>query len=452
MEYDPRVKARIHVVGGPATGQVHDLERPQSLIVGRAADAHLSVPTDNALSRQHMALDFDPPKLRARDLQSKHGMLVNGQRMTTADLVNGDRVQVGETVLWIELLPDAVAATMPATMPTTVGRTARGWSPPAPKGKLVTVRCHCGVEATNEPARPGEEDVVFVCASCQNTYAAAPLLPDGYALVRVLGRGAMGSVYLARHATTGAVRAIKQILPKAAMSADMRKMFVREATVQAALDHPNIVRVYELVEPVPGAFSLVMEYVDGESADCLLRGSRRTSPALAVAIGCQALDGLAHAHKKQIVHRDIKEANLMLVRSPDGTVVVKVADFGLAKNFQESGASGMTQDGALGGTLPYMSNEQLLDYKYVKPPADIYALGATLYRLLTGEFPRDYRDGDNWIRTSLEQPIVPLSARAAGRALPAALCEVIEKALEPDVKRRYQSAVDMRKALAAVPV
>ena len=444
------MKARIHVIAGAATGQVRELEEPQSLIVGRAADVQLSVPADTALSRQHMAIDFAPPTLRARDLQSKHGMFVNGQRTNTSDLVNGVRVQVGETVLHIEFVHDVIAATMPATLPGAIDRTARGWSPAAPKGKLVTVRCHCGVEATNEPARPGEEDVVFVCANCQATYAAAPLLPEGYALVRVLGRGAMGSVYLARNATTGAMRAIKQILPKAAMSADMRKMFVREATVQAALDHPNIVRVYELAEPVPGAFSLVMEYVDGESADSLLRGGGRVSPALAVSIGCQALDGLAHAHAKQIVHRDIKEANLMLVRSPDGSVVVKVADFGLAKNFQESGASGMTQDGALGGTLPYMPTEQLLDYKYVKPPADIYALGATLYRLLTGEFPRDYREGENWIRIALEQPIVPLAARAAGRAVPPALCQVIEKALEPDVQRRYQSAVEMRKALAAV--
>src|SRR5205823_6526037 len=110
-----------------------------------------------------------------------------------------------------------------------------------------------------------------------------------------------------------------------------------------------------------------------------------------VAIGCQALDGLAHAHAKQIVHRDIKEANLMLLRG--STLTVKVADFGLAKNFHKSGASGMTADGALGGTLAYMPKEQLLDFKYVKPPADIYALGATLYRLLTGEYPRDYKDG-----------------------------------------------------------
>src|SRR5207245_1332066 len=160
----------------------------------------------------------------------------------------------------------------------------------------------------------------------------------------------------------------------------------------------------------------------------LLDGGRTTSPGVAVAIGCQALDGLAHAHARQIVHRDVKEANLMLVDGGGG-FVVKVADFGLAKNFHESGASGITSDGMLGGTLAYMPKEQLLDFKYVKPPADVYALGATLYRLLTGEYPRDYREGDNWIRISLEQPIVPIRERPAGRDLPASLCAVIEKAL-----------------------
>jgi hypothetical protein len=439
------VKARIHVVSGAAAGHVVELEGERKLTIGRSPDADLSIPADTALSRQHVELELDATRLRARDLKSRHGMFVNGRREVEAELATGDRVQAGDTVLQVELVYDVVAATLPA-----VQRTSRGWAAPAVDGKLVTVRCRCGVEASNEPARPGEEDVVFVCDNCQNNYAVAPILPEGYQLVRVLGRGAMGCVYLAREVATNALRAIKQILPKAAMSAQMRAMFAREATVQAVLDHPHIVRVFGLVEPMPGSFSIIMEYVDGASADTLLKDGRTVLPELVVAIASQALDGLAHAHGKQIVHRDIKEGNLMLVRTPDGSLLVKVADFGLAKNFHESGASGITREGALGGTLPYMSNEQLIDFKYVKPPADIYALGATMYRLLTGEYPRDYPDGENWIRISLEKPIIPLRHRALGRGLPAPLCTVIEKALEPDVKRRYQTAAEMRRALAAL--
>jgi serine/threonine protein kinase len=151
------------------------------------------------------------------------------------------------------------------------------------------------------------------------------------------------------------------------------------------------------------------------------------------------------------VHRDIKEANLMLIGA-GASLVVKVADFGLAKNFQEAGASGVTGDGALGGTLPYMPKEQLLDFKYVKPPADIYALGATMYRLLTGCFPRDFREGENWIRVALEAPVVAVRARESGRTVPAALSKIVERALEPDVKQRFQSADEMRRALQALRI
>ena len=424
------MRARIHVVAGAATGRVIDLEGTQAIVVGRAADVPLSVPTDAALSRQHAALELDPSGLRVRDLKSKHGVFVNSQRVEACSLTHGDQVQVGETILRIEIVHAAFAETLQAA-----------------GANLVTVRCACGL-ASSEPARPGEEAAVFVCDGCQDRFATAPVLPAGYELVRVLGRGAMGSVFLVRDAT-GELRAIKQILPRAAMSIEMRRLFVREATVQAGLQHPHIVRVFGMLEPTPGNFNLVMEFIDGASAEELIRDGRTATPALATAIGLQVLDGLAYAHARQIVHRDIKEANLMLLRAPDGGTLVKVADFGLAKNFHESGASGITRDGALGGTLPYMSNEQLLDFKYVKPPADIYALGATLYRLLSGEYPRDYRDGENWIRVSLEQPIVPLAARRLGRAVPSSLCAVIERALAPDVAHRYQSAPEMRAALAA---
>src|SRR5262249_31919927 len=151
---------------------------------------------------------------------------------------------------------------------------------------------------------------------------------------------------------------------------------------------PNIVQVHDLAEPTPGSFCIVMEYVAGESAEqALARGP--LPMVVAVNIACQALDGLSYAHQRGVVHRDVKEANLLLGADPWGRTVVKVADFGLAKNYHESGASGFTGDGTVAGTLPYMAREQLLDFRYVKPTADIYSMGVTLYRLLTGRYPRD---------------------------------------------------------------
>jgi hypothetical protein len=424
------VKGLIHVAGGPAAGRVLELDAGSVIVVGRAPDVHLSIPADAALSRRHAELELplDATRIRVRDLDSKHGMFVNGQRTGVAELASGDRVQVGDTVLRFEIF-DPIAATLPATL--------------LPAG-AASVRCRCGAISTG--VSESGDDVVYLCQRCHDELASAPALPDGFEFVRILGRGAMGCVYLARSGD-GEVRAIKQILPKAAMSGQARKLFAREAAVQAGLQHPNIVRVYGLAEPLPGSFSIIMEFVDGDSAETLLSGGKTAAPDVVIAIGCQTLDGLAHAHAKQIVHRDIKEANLMIPRT--GELAVKVADFGLAKNFHESGASGMTQDGALGGTIAYMAKEQLLDYRYVKPSADIYSMGATLYRLLTGEYPRDYKDGENWILVSLERPIVPLRARDRGRELPARLCAVIERALATEVEDRYATAQEMRAALAA---
>ena len=429
------MQVRIHVFVRGAAVRVAELAGQATLVVGRAADADVSVPEDTALSRRHLELELDAARavIVARDLQSKHGMFVNGRREAARELADGDRVQIGETVLGVEIVRPERSLHDAQTM---LSRAA---------GAQRTIRCRCGI-AFSGPEQDGD-DVVYLCPSCQDELAQTPLLPAGFELVRMLGRGAMGAVSLARETASGGLYAIKQILPKAAMSAQMRAMFVREAAVQSQLDHPNIVRVFGLVEPVPGSFSIVMEYVEGASAESLLAGGHTAPPALALAIGCQALDGLAYAHAKQIVHRDVKEANLMIVDC-GGRLAVKVADFGLAKNFHESGASGITSDGALGGTLAYMPREQLLDFKYVKPPADIYALGATLYRLLSGEYPRDYRDGDNWVRVSLEQPIVPLRARPRARDVPAGLAAVIERALEPDPQQRFASAIEMRFALA----
>ena len=306
------MKARIHIVGGPAAGRVVELDAGSTLVIGRATDVHIAIPADTALSRRHAELELplDGSRVRARDLASKHGMFVNGAKVGEAELASGERVQVGDTVMRIEVY-DPVAATLPVTQ--------------AP-GASNLVRCRCGAVST-EVARTGD-DVVYLCARCHEELSVAPVLPDGYELVRTLGRGAMGCVFLARETATGEQRAIKQILPKVAMSAQMRKMFMREAAVQSVLVHPNIVRVHGLVEPMPGSFSIVMEYVDADSAERLVENGNTAAPDHVVAIGLQALDGLAHAHAKQIVHRDIKEANLMLLRGASPTV--KVADFGLA--------------------------------------------------------------------------------------------------------------------------
>jgi eukaryotic-like serine/threonine-protein kinase len=397
------MRVRLHVLVGPASGRVVELVERSRLVFGRGVDVDVSI-ADSALSRKHVAIELEDAVLIAHDLGSKHGMHVNGQRAAgLVELHHGDRVQIGESIIHVEVA-----------------------------GAVNTVR---GVGAAGATMHSGEGAV-----------AETVSLPPDYELIRPLGRGAMGCVVSARHRVTQVSYAIKQILPRVAMSPQMRAMFLREAEVQKQLQHPNIVTVFDLIES-DGCFNIVMELVDGTSAEALLAGGQTVEPGVAIEIGIQALAGLAHAHARNIVHRDIKEGNLMLTRTADGTLAAKVSDFGLAKNFVESGASGMTSDDAIGGTLPYMAREQLLDFRYVKPPADIFALGATLYRLLTGCYPRDYPPGANWVVIALETPILPIRERLSGRVVPPALCEVIDRALATSVEERYPSAVAFSSAL-----
>ncbi|MEO8707189.1 MAG: FHA domain-containing serine/threonine-protein kinase [Kofleriaceae bacterium] len=402
------MKLVVYIAGGPASGRVLTFAGDSVATVGRGADVEISVPADGAMSRKHVQLAIGTEEVRARDLESKHGVFLNGVRVHgECRIANADVLQAGETVLRFELEGGA---------PLEIASTA------------------LGATEVSRLLHPGEP-----------THALEP--PAGFELVRLLGAGAMGSVHLARRIATGEVCAIKQILPRVALSEQARRGFLREASVQRQLDHEHIVRVYDLLDH-GGGFQLVMEYVDGPSGDQLLTRGAVVAPATVVEIGCQVLEGLAYAHDRNIVHRDIKEANLLFPTLPDGSVHAKIADFGLAKNFQESGASGMTQDGMIGGTLPYMAREQLLDYRFVKPPADIYALGATMYRLLTGLFPRHYRDGDNPIRVTLEEPIIALRDRDA--RIPRELAKVVETALEASLDRRYASARQMLAALGSL--
>jgi serine/threonine-protein kinase len=228
-----------------------------------------------------------------------------------------------------------------------------------------------------------------------------------YELAERVGSGGMGEVYRARDQVLGRDVAVK--LPALHDSPAARERFRREATSAARLDHPNIVRVYDWDEADGTAF-IVMEYVEGSDLHQLLHARRKLPVAEAAAIGVQVADALAHAHARGVVHRDIKPANVLL--TGDGTV--KVTDFGIART---AGTDTLTEPGAVVGTAGYVSPEQLRRVP-VDGRSDVYALGMLLSTLTGG-------------------------ARGA-------LAPVIARATAPEPDARYQSAQDMRTALAAV--
>jgi formylglycine-generating enzyme required for sulfatase activity/predicted Ser/Thr protein kinase len=240
-----------------------------------------------------------------------------------------------------------------------------------------------------------------------------------YRVEGTLGKGGMGAVLLATDTRLDRKVAIKRILGEAAGNRMAVQRFLTEAKSIAALNHPNIVQIYDYGRAKDGPF-LIMEFVDGGS---LLDRCRDGAMPLedAVDLACQLCDGLAKAHDLGIIHRDIKPANVLLTK--DG--IPKLTDFGLAK--AQAGDHGQTMTGAVLGTPDFMPPEQRQDASLVDARSDLWSLGATVYQMATGRSPKI-------IRFDL---------------LPAELTKVLGKALEDAKDDRYQSARELRDALRA---
>lgn len=198
-------------------------------------------------------------------------------------------------------------------------------------------------------------------------------------LLRICGRGAMGTVYKGIHQGLDIEVAVKILPPHLALNANLVERFLREAKLAARLNHANAVRVYDVGEEA-GYYYLVMEYIDGTDALELLHRHGRQPASVVADIGSGAARAIEEAHKSDVIHRDIKPANLMLPNSGG----VKVADFGLARALASE--SGLTMSGAIMGTPDYMAPEQAQGAQ-VGPLADVYSLGATLYHLFVGRPP-----------------------------------------------------------------
>src|SRR6266567_7426089 len=199
-------------------------------------------------------------------------------------------------------------------------------------------------------------------------------------LTKKLGEGGMGTVFKAHQMSMDRDVALK-ILPRhLAKDTSYVERFYREARASAKLDHPNIVRGIAVGED-RGYHYFAMEYIDGESSDKVLESQGKLQVGDAVKIALDVARALDHAHSKGLVHRDIKPDNIMITRQG----FVKLADLGLAKAADEN--QGLTQTGSGFGTPYYMPPEQARNAKYVDNRSDIYALGATLYHLLTGKVP-----------------------------------------------------------------
>ena len=263
-----------------------------------------------------------------------------------------------------------------------------------------------------------------------------------YDLIRVLGKGAMGLVYEGRDPNLDrrvAIKTIKVENLSEEEAAEYEVRFRTEARSAARLQHPNIVSVYDSDRDIDIAY-LVMEFIQGEDLKHHLDKGVRYSLEQAAGIMNDLLSALDYAHRQNIVHRDVKPANLLI--EPSGRV--KLTDFGVAR-IQDSGEATRTQ-GTMVGTLKYMSPEQVQGLP-VDSRSDLFAAGIVLYQLLTGKRPFDGVGDYDIIQQIISKPVVPPSSFSPN--LPAQIDEVVARALEKSRDRRYPTAQEFNAALQA---
>jgi eukaryotic-like serine/threonine-protein kinase len=277
------------------------------------------------------------------------------------------------------------------------------------------------------------------------------IVADKYQIERTLGVGGMGVVVAARDQVLDRRVAIKFLLPKLAGSDTSVQRFVREARAATRLNSEHVVRLLEIEKLPSGTPFFVMEYLEGSDLRALLRERGAVSSTLAVDYMLQALQAVAEGHVKGIVHRDIKPGNLFLTTRADGTPLIKVLDFGIAKTLESDAAesSSLTSsDDVRLGSPAYMPPEQLQNPRDVDKRSDIWSVGATLYELICG---RPAFEGPGYLDLAtriLSQPPSPLSARPLPSPLPPGLEQVIGKCLEKDRSQRYSDAAELAVALA----
>ena len=257
-----------------------------------------------------------------------------------------------------------------------------------------------------------------------------------YKVLKEIGAGGMGTVYLSEHTLIKRKVAIKSLNVNLIKNQQLRERFKKEATALAQLEHPNIVRLNEYIEQQDGVF-LIMEYVDGLPLDEHINNvSGPINEEQLIPLFLQILDAFEYAHKNKIVHRDIKPSNIIITK--DGKI--KVLDFGIAKIMDETNS--MTKTGTQMGSVLYMSPEQVKGEK-VNHLSDIYSLGVTLYQMATGKAPYDPTTNEYQVFQKIDKEALP-KASTIYPGISKKLEEVIEKATTKDGSKRFQSCKDFK--------
>ncbi len=470
-----QTRVTLTVMAGVHKGRTFTFAGHDTFIVGRSIRAHLRLSSkDKYCSRFHFVVEVNPPRCRLLDMGSTNGTYVNGNRVKSVDLHDGDQIKAGHTILRLSLehvqAPplelqkiSACGPTMDYPAPLPVGEVVAGvpsgslpWAEPfsgagPSAGAVLAGAVPAAAAGICQVCAAAAAPLFFpsvgwpLCDTCRQQIAGAQQVIPGFLLVRQLGQGGMGVVHLALRVVDGKVLALKMMAPAAGggTATDIDR-FLREARILRELHHLHIVPFLDM-GAAGGRLFFAMDYVPGTDAKRLLREHGPLPIERALTLTCQVLEALEYAHDQGFVHRDIKPANL-LVSQENGRDLAKLADFGLARIYQSSNLSGLTLEGDVGGTLAFMPPEQITNFRDAKPPVDQYAVAATLYNLLTNQYIFDLpKQFEKQILMILEKAPVPIRERQPH--IPKQLAAVIHRALAKDPKQRFKHVRALRREL-----
>jgi serine/threonine protein kinase len=409
-------KVVLQVVSGPIEGLEFVFDRHETFLFGRGEDCHARISGDPLVSRHHFLLEVVPPRVRIRDLGSRNGTYVNGQRcgcpdsppgdpaaaacQAEVDLQRGDRITVGSTTIdvRIELGPAAGVADVAAA----------DFKQNVPPGATAAVS---GLNA--------------------------------YTMGDVVGSGSLGTVYRAIRKSDGRPVAVKIVRPSVAVSAADGARFLQGVEPLRSLQHPGVASVLEMGWAEQD-FYFVTHYYSGKSlVEAMAARGGRLTLAEARPLFLQCLAALEHAHQRGFVHRDLKPQNILL-ENRAGAWFALISDFGLAKHFELAGFSGLTATGNFRLGHCFMPREQLTGFQNCLQASDLWSLAATFYYALTGQYPYDFH-GHDPLAVILHGAPVPLGRR--NPSIPPPVAAAIDMALRSDPAARFPSAGTMILAL-----
>lgn len=447
---------RLEVLEGPMLGSVFEFRQPDSYTVGRAADCQLSLSKDPYVSRHHFVLDAQPPACSIKDLGSRNGVVVNDVRYFAEppegvpeverapgelSLKHGDCIQVGHTVIRVVVMADAPCR-----------RCGVEFSPHDQETGVWTgeeFTCSkCAVEHEAQGGSSREESIDLDIGPEKTVPTGGrdqlPNIP-GFRVQGCVGKGFYTQIYLARDLSNGRKVALRMqpAGDSEVVDSRLRELF-RDTEFSTRLKHRNVAQWQKTDASGRLGIYYLPYWPLGTLKDLVSQQGGKLGEEDAAAFVLQALDGLAYLHDERILHRSLRPSNLLVSRHEMG-FVIRITGFGLAKDLGGSEDVKPPEDRVKTSTFPFLPREQVQSFADVGPAADVFAMGATLYYLITRSAPYSLEGAPDPLQVILEGQTVPVRKRDPGVSVE--LAAVIDRAVHANPDERFASAAEFRSAL-----